>query len=124
MYTYMDFLAKFNDTFCEFMQDLVGAFPSDPDFRMYHMAISAAMMLDKRCVIDVFKESVVALYEKNILDKDESFFLKNDYQEYADYASSAAIIQKIKNCWTQLGNDDREIIWKYFHVLVKLSKRI
>jgi hypothetical protein len=117
----MDYLGRFNDTFRDFMSDLLTAFPNDADFRMYQLAINGALMLNDQCVLNVFKEQVLLPYEAKILAKDEGFFLQNEYEEHSD---SIAVVEKLKACWTQLSAEDRETIWKYFRVLLKLAKRI
>jgi hypothetical protein len=117
----MDFLGKFNSTFQDFMQDLLTAFPNDAEFKMYQMAICGALMLNDRCIVNVFKEQVLLPYEDKILAKDEGFFLQNEYEEHSD---SIAIVEKLKGSWSSLSPADRETIWKYFHVLLKLAKRI
>jgi len=120
----MDFLGKFNHTFKEFINDLIKSFPGDPDFKMYKMAISTAMIMNESLVIGVFKEKVMDRYSEKILAKDDAFFMDNNYNELqGEFSEASAIIQKLKGYWSGMSPDDRDVVWRYFVVLVKLSQK-
>jgi len=120
----MDFLGKFNQTFKEFINDLTQCFPEDPDFKMYKMAIAAAMIMNDRLVIGVFNEKVIVPYSDKILAKDDAFFMENSYSDLqGEYNDASAIIQKLKTYWVSMGPDDKATIWRYFTVLVKLGQK-
>jgi hypothetical protein len=120
----MDFLGKFNRTFKEFINDLIKSFPNDPDFKMYKMAISTAMIMNESLVIGVFKEKVMDRYSEKILAKDDAFFMDNNYNELqGEFSEASAIIQKLKGYWSGMSPDDRDVVWRYFVVLVKLSQK-
>jgi len=120
----MDFLGKFNKTFKEFTNDLVQSFPNDPDFKMYKIAVSAAMIMNENLVIGVFKEKVIDLYSDKILAKDDAFFMDNSYNELqGEFSEASAIIQKLKGYWSGMSTEDRDVVWRYFVVLVKLGQK-
>jgi len=120
----MDFLGKFNKTFKEFTNDLVQSFPNDPDFKMYKMAVSTAMIMNESLVIGVFKEKVIDLYSDKILAKDDAFFMDNSYNELqGEFSEASAIIQKLKGYWSGMSTEDRDVVWRYFVVLVKLGQK-
>lgn len=120
----MDYLAKFNATFREFMNDLIKCFPADEDFRMYKLAISAAMMLEESMVIKVFNEKVIVPFADKILAKDDTFFMQNSYEDLkGEYSEAEKIINKLKGYWTQMSVEDKDTVIKYFVVLVKLGQR-
>ena len=121
----MDCLQKFNDTFSEFISDLIVAFPDDAELHMYKAAISASMCLNDRLISRVFKKYVVAPYGEKLAAKDEAFFLEHTYDDVAgEDESTIALIEKIKGYWKDLKDDDRATVWKYFRVLILLSNRI
>lgn len=121
----MDYLEKFNQTFREFGDDIVKTFPNDGEFRMYNIAIQTAMMIHPEIVINIFHERVIVPFADKILAKDESFFLTHHYDEVKETHEEAnAIIERVKSYWGDLKPDDREIVWKYFKVLVLLGKKI
>lgn len=120
----MDFLGKFNQTFKEFVNELTECFPDDSDFKMYKLAITAAMMMNPTLVIGVFKEKVIDLYADKILAKDDAFFMENTYSDLqGEYSEAAAIIDKLKGYWRSMSADNKAAIWRYFTVLVKLGQR-
>lgn len=120
----MDFKGKFNQTFKEFMNDLIRCFPEDADFKMYKMAISTAMIMDDGLVIGVFKEKVIDPYADKILAKDDAFFMENNYSELqGEFSEASAIIQKLKGYWAAMGEEDRDVVRRYFVVLVKLGQK-
>lgn len=59
-------------------------------------------------------------YKNNINTKDENFFLGMD----VDIDAKFDIVTMLKNCWTMLTNDNKEVIWKYFSILIKLCETI
>lgn len=124
----MDYLTKFNDTFKEFIADLSVVFPNDPEFNLYKAAIDTAICLDENIAHDIFYKNVVELYGEKLLSKDEDFFLNHDYEAIVSVRSDPSktndIINKIKSYWKQLNEENRNTIWKYFRVLILLSKKI
>lgn len=120
----MDYLEKFNNTFNEFIDDLIVLFPKDADLRMYKNMLLAALCVNDKVLIGVFKESVVETYGTQLLAKDETFFLNHDYSEFTSNEEYNAIINKIRLYWTNMNDDNKNIIWKYFKVLILLSKKI
>jgi hypothetical protein len=122
----MDYLEKFNQSFREFMEDLQRVIPEeDAEFRMYQLAIQAAMMLQPRTVSNIFHDKVVAPYGDHLLARDESFFLSHTYDEVkGEHVEAAAVIDRVKKYWTIISQEDKEVVWKYFRVLILLSKKI
>ena len=111
----MDYLTQFNDTLIELIDDLIRVFPQDGDFRMYKLAIQGAIIADNQMVHDVFRDRVCRIYGDKVLARDENFFINNNYNEMKDEFSQAEkLIQKLKECWSGLTLDQRNIIWKYF----------
>lgn len=119
------FKEKFNQTFSEFMEDIIRVFPNDSDFRMYHIALQTALMLDESIVQEVFHEKVVIPYGDKILARDNSFFLTHDYSDVkSEYKQANEVIEKIKTAWVSMSTDNQEVVWKYFKVLVLLDQKI
>ena len=84
--------------------------------------------LDNTIAHSMFNENVVQLYGDKLLEKDEDFFLNHDYDAIVSVRSNASktieIINKIKRYWVQLNEENRNIIWKYFRILILLSRKI
>lgn len=121
----MDYLEKFNQTFTEFGDDIIKAFPNDSQFRMYNIAIKAALLVDPDVVLDVFYSNVILPFGDRIVAKDETFFLEHTYGEVTqEYSNASAIINKVKTYWADMSTENRDIVWQYFRVLVKLGRKI
>lgn len=121
----IDLLQKFNTTFLEFADDIIKVVPHDGEFRMYSMAMRAAIMINERIIHDNFYAHVTVPYGDRILARDSSFFLTHDYQDVkGEHQEAEAIIDKVKTYWADLKEDDRDTIWKYFRVMVLLSRKI
>lgn len=121
----MDYNERFNDTFKEFMQDLIRVFPDDPEFRMYELAILSTMMYYPTYLGEMFYEKVTLPFEAKIMQRDSTFFLTHDFPDVTGQHKEAnAIIDKIKDCWVNMVDENKEIVWTYFRVLVLLSKKI
>lgn len=120
----MDYLEKFNDTFREMIQDLVNVFPQDSELRMYKLGLEAVLFADRHVISKVFYNEIATPYGDKIKNQDESFFLEKDYQEFGHYENVGDIVRKLKGCWMELSDDNKEVIWKYFKVLSVLSQRI
>jgi hypothetical protein len=121
----MDYNERFNETFCEFMQDLVRVFPEDVEFRMYELGIKSTILYYPTYVAEMFYQRVTIPYGDKIMQRDDTFFLSHDYHDVtSEHKEANAIIDKVKNCWVSMTNDNKEVVWKYFRVLVLLSKKI
>ena len=121
----MDYNERFNETFKEFMQDLVRVFPDDVEFRMYELAIQSTIMYYPTYLGEMFYEKVTVPYEDKIMQRDSTFFLTHDYQDVKEQHQQAnAIIDKVKDCYANMIEENQEIVWKYFRILTLLSKKI
>lgn len=121
----MNYLDQFNDTFIELVDDLIRAFPSDSDFRMYKLALQGASMATPTLIQKVFHERVTLTYGDKIMARDEDFFILNEYAEMRqEFSQGEKIIQKLKNCWGNLTAEQRDIVWKYMRTLVLLDRKI
>jgi hypothetical protein len=122
----MDYNERFNETFKEFMQDLIRVFPEDVEFRMYELAIQSTMTYYPTYVGEMFFEKVTVPFEEKIMQRDSTFFLTHDYTDvlHNPHKEANAVIEKIKDCWVNMVDENKDIVWKYFRVLVLLSKKI
>lgn len=121
----MDYLEKFNQTFVELMDDLQGTFPHDPDFQLYGIGLRAAVLAGPQIVQDKFHRRICLPFGDKILAKDEAFFLENTFEDVQqEFSEAARMILKVKQYWADLSAADREMLWKYFQVLVRLDRKI
>lgn len=120
----MDYLTKFNEIFQDMVRDLVNVFPTDAELRLYEFGLKAAFIADKFMVSRIFNENVTIPYADLIKQRDESFFISKSYEEYTHYENVGDIISKLKNCWSELSEENKGIVWKYLIVLINLNQKV
>jgi len=121
----MNYLEKFNVTIAEFVADLVKVLPNDPELCVYAMVLGAAIKSNPHYVFDMFNSTVVDPYGDQIISRNEEFFLQEDYAaQIGENKDSVQFVGRIKLYWKDMSSDDKEIIWKYFRVLVMLSRKV
>lgn len=114
----MDVYDIFNEKLKSLSNDLVTICPDIPDFLMLRNAINLSMSIDRKLLQQYFAKHVVGPYGNFIRERDESFFLRHSY-DHVDVASD--VVEKIKLVWTTLSEYNKDMIWKYFNVLLALS---
>lgn len=123
----MNYQKMFNDKFCDFLKDLCQVFPEDKDFKLALSGVKLGLLADVKSVHTVFHETVVIPYSKQIMDKDEAFFLEKSYEgEFVDNGidSMVDIVDKLKSYWKNLSDSNRTTVWKYLQLLTTLSGKL
>lgn len=123
--TKLDFYNLFNDKMLEFAKELCDVFPNIQEFKRFRSGVLMLQNLEPKTLENIFKTYVLSKFRSQLLHKDESFFLEcNEYEIHSqrtDYWLS--FIDQIKHMWQSLDDDNKEVIWKYFHVLVVISDK-
>ena len=120
------YLTAFNNLVIKFNDDLIMTFPEENDFKVYKRGILMLNSANAKKICSLYKNYMI-LYRKKIEEKDESFFLENDYTEIVKNTNSEGvegIIQKLKNYWNILSSINKDKIWEYLLSLIKLSDMI
>lgn len=116
---------NFSDMFytrlIDFVDDLLTICPNMSELKLFKKGLQLEMPLTKKDVIKIFRENVVAPYGQKIEARDEVFFL--DTADYSTVTTEFDLIQKIKNIWKNLDDDNKEAVWKHLNLLVKLNTR-
>lgn len=122
----MNYLGKFNDIFQDMLHELVSVFPKDSELRLYDFGLRSVLGSDENVVCNIFHNQVAVPFGTQIKCRDEQFFINKSYEEYDGdgYQGVTDVITKIKNCWRELSNDNKDIIWKYLQILLTLSTKI
>lgn len=122
----------FNEKAEEFFRDLIDGFPRTPqyelvisEFRTLKSGFALVKNMDLRTPQRVFKDYVLANYRDKILSKDESFFLSQEEFPITSRRKEywMDFIGKIKEAWALMDDGTKDIIWKYFILLVFLSDK-
>lgn len=115
---------SFNNKLGEFLNDLIATFPEMNDLKVLKTGLQLAKTIDLKMPQKVFDEHVAGVYEQQILEKDEQFFLAQDYHHVASvHGIDLDIISKLKHIWTTLDSENQTVIWKYLHVLILLNRK-
>jgi hypothetical protein len=117
------YLSAFNNLILKFNDDLIKVFPEENDFKVYKRGIEFLIKNNAKKVCNLFKINTFN-YRQKILDKDESFFLKD--ASYSDVVNTTdegiiLVINKLKNYWGDLSIENQTKIWEYITSLIKLS---
>lgn len=115
-----DYLEVFNKTLIEFIDDLITTFPTLADFQTFRAATVACVLVDKATPCNIFHKTVTVPYESFIINKNEEFFLQEDY---SNKGADSGIVDRLKLIWKDLDDANKETIWNYMRVLVTLSKK-
>lgn len=122
----------FNEKVEEFFKDLIEGFPRTPqydvvvgEFKTLKSGFSLIKNVDIKTPQRVFRDYVLVNYRDKIVSKDDSFFLAQE-----DFPITSRrkeywmdLISKIKQAWTIMDATTKDIIWKYFKLLVFLSDK-
>jgi len=119
------------DLFCkvfnELISDLVSLYPEDSSLSLFSTTVKATQMVLGNKMFSYQVIDYLEPYYKQILYKDEKFFLQNALvDEDCDDSFIENEIKRIKKIWNEpeTTNNTKECIWKYFINLVKIAKLI
>lgn len=124
-----EIVKTFNEKLVEFVKDLILLY-NDNDLYNFKNSINMVTLIDERKPIKIFRDVIVNKYKKQLFTKDEQFFLEHHYEDEMacrekkeEVDMSTNLVVKIKSYWKDLTNDNKEIIWKYFKLLVILCEK-
>ena len=116
------YLTAFNNLVIKFSDELIQTFPEENDFKVYKRGLEWLKESNAKKICNLFKVYTFN-YREKIITKDDTFFLKNEYNEVVDTNDEGIVlvINKLKKYWNTLSNDNQLKIWEYLNTLLKLS---
>ena len=123
----MSTLTAFNTQLDRLLENLINYFPENDNFKNFQTIFSLLKTTNPRKIMSLFKTYVTDKYKTQILEKNEEFFMENKFEEEKsnikndNYADD--LIKQLKEHWSVIDEKNKEIIWKYFQVLVVLSEK-
>lgn len=117
-------LSKFNEQLINFLNELSSLFPEDKMLKTSYHTVEFMKKSNPREIMNLFKKFVYP-YKEQILKRDESFFLNNDFSDSIKSNSTITEMFRIKTLWAsgRLTNNDKECVWNYFKVFIYLMDK-
>lgn len=121
-------LGKFNMTISNLIDDLIIICGDKfKNLKTFKEKFNLLKSCNPRKIIEQFLINIQP-YKEQIKNKDDEFFLKKNYEEEVNknvseesyIEQSLDQILNLKEIWVTLEEKNKEIIWSYFNVLVKL----
>ena len=120
----MSQLSAFNTQVERLVNQLINYFPECNDFKIFESSFLLLKQTNPRKILDLFKIHILFKYKQYILDKNEQFLLNYDYNDVVQNNNYAELLMsRLKNNWKLIDDKNKEIIWKYFQVLVILAEK-
>ena len=123
----MSTLTAFNTQLDRLIENLIQYFPENGDFKKFDTICKLLQKTHPRKLMELFTSHITIKYKEHILEKNEDFFLNNTFQEEKANVSNEnyanELIKRLKDNWNQIDDKNKDIIWKYFQVLVVLSEK-
>jgi hypothetical protein len=118
------YIDLFNEKTEEFLKELASSFPHIQQFSQFKSGFTFIKNLDKKQPQSIFNTYVYNKYKENILTENEEFFLTNEYDIVSERKEYwVEFIGNIRNIWKNLDTTNKDVIWKYFKVLVLLNEK-
>lgn len=106
-----------------FINELCTIFQNNGEMLLFREKYNLVRGVNSNLVIEYFITYIYP-FKKNIMNKEESFFLDGGGQEELKDKSGLKFRDSIKTLWiTQLSEENKEIIWKYFKIFILLCEK-
>lgn len=115
----MDVVDLFNTKLKEFLKDVI---PLCPDLEDARKALNLALAVDRTIALTFFNQYVAQKYTHQISNKDEAFFLTKSYDN-ENIKMDFDFIEKLKEIWSILNDNNKDAIWRYMQVLLLLNSK-
>jgi hypothetical protein len=114
----------FNAKAEEFIKELTVSFPNIKQFQTFRSGFNLLKNLDKKKPQNVFNTYVYNEYKDYIVNRNEDFFLNNEVEIISTRKDQwLEFISNIRDIWKTLDEDNKDVIWKYFQILVTLNEK-
>jgi hypothetical protein len=111
---------QFNKIMNKFLDELQQILPEEKDIIIFKSQVDVTNMINPTKILQSFIKYAYP-YKKHIIEKDESFFLGDGVSIKQDYMSDAIHLTEL---WkTKLSNANKEVVWKYFQVMIIISEK-
>ncbi len=124
----LTFFRLFNQKAEEFCKDLVSTFPEVNEFKQLKSAMLLLKNLDEKKPREIFVRFLTPHFREKIVSRDETFFLNEVHNHIVDVdgvdvSNWEDIVNLLRSLWVGLSEDNQDVIWKYFQVLIAISDK-
>lgn len=113
-------LTALYDQFISFVSELTQMYPDDPDFSMFLTTLRMLKSTNPSLLPKHIHENT-AQYEKEIMEKDEKFFMSHTFEEYGNDVD-LNIFSKLKSYVSTMSAESKDSVWKYSQNIIRLTK--
>jgi hypothetical protein len=116
-------LKAFNNHLLEFIEDVIRIFPGNLDIKTGKTFIEGVKRVNPKKIITYWRDNILALYEKEILEGDITFFVNKDYRnDIGTEAQTLKVLEDIRGLVRETTKENKEKAMKYLQNLTKLCK--
>jgi len=108
------------DQFTTFVGELSEMYPQDTDFPLCITSVRLLKATNPSMLAKYIYDNTIE-FEDKIINKDETFFLQNDFAEYTEYVDMN-IFGKLKVYVKNMSPESKEHVWKYCQNIIRLAK--
>jgi len=120
----------FNQKATEFMNDLINSYPEIEQFKSFKASFTLLKNISETTPIKYFKHYFLVKYGDHIKNKNEQFFLNNEYGQDMQLTTNHSneywtdFINQLKNMWGTMSPENKDAIWNYLSILVIFAEKV
>ena len=108
----------------DLITELIKLFPENSEIRSLEFKYFLCKKTNSNLIIDHVIDYIYP-FKKQILMKDETFFLEGGGQEDITDESALKFKENIKSLWEkELSDDNKDIVWNYFKAFIIFTEKI
>lgn len=123
----IDKVIRFNKALKCMIRDLISTYPEYSEFNVCLLMYKIVKTFNKKLPSRFFKQTFSDMYRDQILQRDDSFFSLELF-ENSDLPINVKVmlnkLQNLQNIWSNMDDDNKVILWDHLNVLLKLSDEI
>jgi len=112
-------LSKFKEQLTSLLEFIKELYSDDKDLDKIKIKVCLLLDSNPRAVANMFVENLTP-FAKQILNDNDEYFLQMDYETDGENNFNQ-VINKLKSYWTNMNNDNKDKIKKYFKILLFLG---
>lgn len=111
----------FNRKLLDFIADLKPIIGTLPEYGVASASAKLMSQVDEKKNQQFF-DRYVASFEPSILSRDESFFLRRDFDAGVGQ-EGVGVVQLLQGVWGGLSAEEKDAVWSHLQVLLVLNRR-